>query len=462
MNISGKVKKISFEGWIALSIMLAGLIMSFLITTWQVPDENTHLSRIEYSISNSDFFDKLVNSVGIQMNRLEWDTTQRVDRQELADAMQKTPDYTRAEGMPKGFTLEVLQRLPATIGLLLGILLGLPTFWTLQLGELFALGFYAFICYRALKLMPFKKHIMAIFMLCPMALQEAGSVSYDAVVIPLVYYFIAYILNLKFAREKIELKDMLLLLVSWAVISMAKPPYVFLILLFLILPLNKFHIKIGKFEINEQLIRKVRIPIVIVGGVAGVCLIYLLRDNLWIQIVYATIREWKRTIYLLWSTIRTFGKYLMISSVGNFGWLTVSVTFAFAVFFYLYTFVLSMVGEKRNAVFRKWDYVILFVTFLILVYFTTISMAHHTIMITLFGDQNAPAVYNARAALYQIPYIGGLQGRYFLPLLTLFFIPIQGVTNGNKKVVNLSFVLFECVTLGYSFYLLLQRFWIPV
>ena len=98
----------------------------------------------------------------------------------------------------------VIKHLPATIGIYIGIIFGLPAFWVLQLGELFALLFYSYICYKALQIMPIKKNMMAWFMIFPMALQQAASINYDAVLIPLCYLFISYMLYLKYEKTYID------------------------------------------------------------------------------------------------------------------------------------------------------------------------------------------------------------------------------------------------------------------
>ncbi len=109
-----------------------------------------------------------------------------------------------SEMLPKAIHISVIKHLPATLGIILGILLGMPAYWVMQFGEIFLLIFYVYICYLSLKLMPIKKEVMALLMLFPMAIQQASSINYDAVLLPMCYLFIAYIFYLKFEKKKLQ------------------------------------------------------------------------------------------------------------------------------------------------------------------------------------------------------------------------------------------------------------------
>ena len=81
-------------------------------------------------------------------------------------------------------------------------------------------------------------------------------------------------------------------------------------------------------------------------------------------------------------------------------------------------------------------------------------------MITLFGSEQANETYNIRQALYQIPFIGGLQGRYFVPFLSLFFMQIGSFEIIDKKVTKIVLYTFGALVYVYIGDILIQRFWI--
>lgn len=457
-------KKLFQEKEIRLFILVAlliGVIMSFMICAWQTPDETTHLYLIGYHTNNPEFSQNLINSLGMDCGRIEWDENASVDFGQLKSAMVKKPDYTVSEMIPKGFQLPLVRFLPGFLGIELGILLHLPTFWVLQLGELVSLLFYVFICACGLKVCPFKKGVMAIFMLAPMMLQGAGSISADAVVVPLIFWIICYVFHLRFEKEEITVWDILKLLGAWLIVTYMKLPYTFIILLGLMLPIKKYHLRFGKFEIEESFIKRVRIPFFVVLMLGIVFGVYSYRNNPWVQVMYGVVVEWKRTIYLLICTVKSFTGHLVVSSVGNFGWLKAPVAKWFAVLFYVVLFGYSLVGtDGSRKRFSRWDRCVIWVTFIMLSLITVFSMVNHTIMITLFGSEQANETYNIRQALYQIPFIGGLQGRYFVPFLSLFFMQIGSFEIIDKKVTKIVLYTFGALVYVYIGYILIQRFWI--
>lgn len=441
--------------------MLIGIIMSIMISVWMIPDEDNHLELIEKAIKNPTFMDNLEMSLGMDRGRVEWDESQAIDVKQFFSAMIKKPDYTVREMLPQGFSLSVLKYLPCVLGMELGILLHLPTFWVLQLGELFSLILYVFICGQALKVCPFKKGVMAIFMLSPMMMQGAGSFSHDAIVVPLIFWIISYVFYLRYEKEKIDIKDIAKLVGAWLVVTYIKVPYTFIVLLGLMLPLRKMHIRIGKAEINEQVVKKYRWPalavILVMLGVG----IYLFRDNVWIQIIYGVVVEFPRTLYLLAKTAQHFAGHLIVSSVGNFGWLNAPVSPVFGVLFYVIILLISVLGTdgSKNRM-NKWDRGVIWVTFFSLTLMILFSMINHTITTILFGSESAEFEYNIREALYQIPFIGGLQGRYFMPFISLFFMQFGSLEKIDKRTTKILIGAFGAITYLYVGYVLLNRFWI--
>lgn len=441
--------------------MLIGIAMSFIISPWQVPDEQTHLYYIGGAIKCEEYDLRIEQSLGMDKRRVEWIVTEKTDWDQFVNALTKAPDYEVSEMLPQGFSLYAIRYAPAIIGMELAVILNLPTLWVLQFGELFALLFYVFVCSVALKLCPMKKPVMALFMIAPMMMQGAGSLSYDAVAVPLLYWIICYVLYLRFEKEDITFKDMLLLILPWIWMSYIKVPYALVVLLGLMLPLNKFHVKIGKLEINEAFIRKYRWIALAVVIVLVAAVLFIFRENVFIQVLYGVVTEVGRTIYLLGYTFITFYKELLVSSVGNFGWLNAAVCLEFAVIFYVVIFAITIFGKDNSKkIMTRWDRGVIWITFLMMTLITVFSMVHHTICNTYFWGDVANATYDIREYLYMIPYIGGLQGRYFAPFISLFFVGFGSTEKLSKKVTTIVIGAFLLITYIYVFYILLNRFWI--
>lgn len=461
MGCMNKISALEIEKKIAILMLTIGLAMMFLIPTWQTPDEYTHLKLIGTSINNEKYAEIIANSVNIDGNRIYTQYDEKVDTEELKEAIVAVPDYNKKDLMPQGISLSILKHLPAALGIFLGIILGLPAYWILQFGELVSLFFYVFVCYRALKIMPMKKELFAMIMLMPMALQQAGGIGYDSVLIPLCFYWFAYVFYLK-VQEKIEIKDFLKLIALWLLITYIKIPYCFIILLIFIFPLDKIHLQIGKLVIDETTIKKHRILIILLGIIGSLVGLYVLRNNFWVQLVIGLMKEWRQTLHLLKETGKVWHEMLITSSVGNFGWLDTPIHYGVAIVVYIIIAAVSIVNsdEKDEKFLKKRDVFVIWGTAFVLCIFTAFAMVNHTITVTLYGFESDPGTYDIQSALYQIPYIGGLQGRYFLPFVSLFFLPLPQLKQADKKKTWIVVSVFEIIMFIYVIYILLCRYWI--
>ena len=462
MKIAKKRLDIGIEKYVALFMLIIGFVMMNLVPTWQTPDERTHLNMIGFEIGKDDTFsDKIYNDIDLEAGRILQNFDEKVDIDLLSKAMTEKPDYTRREMLPEGVRLTIVRHLPATIGILTGIIIGLPSYWVLILGELFALIFYVTVSFKALKLMPLKKEVFASIMLMPMALHQAGSLNYDAVVLPLIFLLIGYVFKLKY-QEKIELIDFVKLASLCLIISYIKMPYVVLAFLVFVLPIDNIYVRFGKYEIDGKVLRKIRIPFCIIGGILFGIAVYFLRDVFYIEMILSLITEWKRSLYLFYQTGVAHTRAMIISTVGNFGWLDTPIRYDFAIMVFVVIAAFAIVNSDENSEVRlkTWDRIVIWGVAIVACLFTTAAMVNHTIMTILYGSEWAEGTYDIRTALYQIPYIGGIQGRYFLPFVSLFFIPLPQVKRVNKKLIWSMVALFEVVMFIYIIHKLLERYWL--
>ncbi len=460
-KMNSKNKVVGQEKRVAIFILILGLIMSILVPTGQTPDEYSHLNMIGNSVGLEKFASNIMKSIELETEDIAYNYDKKINIEEQKNVLTEKPIYSRKEMLPKKITVAVIKHLPATIGIYIGIIFGLPAFWVLQLGELFALLFYSYICYKALQIMPIKKNMMAWFMIFPMALQQAASINYDAVLIPLCYLFISYMLYLKYEKTYIELRDIIGIILIWGIITYIKIPYILFIILIFILPLEKIHINLGFCKINAQIIKSVMVPISI-GAILLVFLgVYIFRKVWFVQIIYGFVIEWKRAIYLLYATGRTWGEFLFVSTVGNLGWLDTPICLGVAIIVFLIVIMFATVYNANDEKHIKLkDALIIEGTAIILCLFITIALTNHTIMVTLYGSEFAEETYEIKEALYQIPYIGGLQGRYYLPICSLFFLPIPPSTFMESKKQNLILKVMGLTLYVYIIYILIKRYWL--
>lgn len=443
-------------------LALWGVIMTFMMPTWQTPDERAHLQVICDSFHNEDMAELIYSDMKLCCREVQFHSDVKINKKEWKEAITKKPSYARGECMPKGLSPKVITHLPAAVGLLIGLALHLPTFWVMELAELCALAFYLLVCYLAVLLMPVKKEVLLFLMAFPMTMQQAGSINYDSVLIPLSFLLIAYTVKLYYMEEDITWKHLLLWIGILLIITYIKLPYIVFGLLFFGLPFERFNLRVGKWTLDGDWIHKYRwvLRILIVMGVFGGY--YLVRNNDYVVIVTVMCQEWRQTLHLMRESLATFHEYYATSLVGYFGWLDSQVPKFFEYITYgLMPILIAIPWINKKSEFPRAKQIIwMLITFALLGFFITISMVNHTITITMFGEERAFGGYDVRSALYVIPYIGGLQGRYYLPFLALPFIAVgKCQKEENSFAVNGVILAYTLLAAIITLSVLYGRYW---
>lgn len=465
--------KSKIDKWYCILLAVIGLMMSFAIPVMQTPDESAHLQMIATSLNNEKIADNILKDIESEEYKIFIDQSKdihsyKINVDQYIKLMAKEPEYSMSSMLPHGIKLSVIKHFPSAIGITIGCIMHLPSLAVLQLAEAFSVLFYVLVIYASLKVLPIKKCFFRCFAISPMVIQQISSINYDTVLLPLCFLYVAYILHIKFDKKEVNVKDVVFLLSLLVVIAYIKIPYFFLGFLIFIIPLHKCQIELCGITINETFVKKYKIVIVPLVCMILVFGFYLIRNQYYVRLAIGMVQEWRRTIYLFKSTIETWGIFVFISSVGNFGWLDTPISIFCALLIYIIFFVTSLFYEKKENAYTtiKWewkDYCIVFITFFFLCILITMSMVNHTITVMLYGVEKI-CDYNIREALYQIPYIGGLQGRYYIPFLMLPFMLLpQKISCGSKiekKLLTVVEILCFMSVVAYISYVLLNRYWV--
>ena len=139
------------------------------------------------------------------------------------------------------------------LGITLARLLGMGRVQMYIMGRLGNLLLYSAVIYFAIRRMPFFKTTMAAVALTPIAMQLEASFTYDAFVISLCFLFTAIVFDLTYNKEKITVKDTILLTALATLIAPSKAVYVVIVALGLIIPWKKFGSK-KKYLLNIAII----------------------------------------------------------------------------------------------------------------------------------------------------------------------------------------------------------------
>lgn len=435
-----------------------GTIFTFLILPWQGPDEYSHIDMIGSTLGIYGFSDILKADMDLDEHRLRWNPNGRedgrIELKQVISAMFQKPDYKRSDCLPRGISIGIVSHLPAAVGMEIGILLGLPTYWVMILGRLCMLMVYIFLCSVALALMPMRKEVLEITMLLPMCMQQAASLSYDGVLLPVSFLFIAYIFYLKYEADRVGIREVLVSVLLLFTIAIAKIPYVVMGGLVLLIPVEKIDISLGRVKITGSVIHKARWLIVsaCVAAVAGI--VYIGRNNMYIRVVCASLANPWATIRLLGRTWIVWSEDIFLSFAGNFGWKDAPVGTWFVatvVALLLVTSVMRIAdSDLSEYTLSIMDRVIICLVWVSCFYLVALSMVPFTV--DYQSDDWSRTIRGMLA-------ISGIQGRYFVPVVPLMMMIMPYLVDMRdrifKRFISIWYV-FACI---YTSGVIIWRYW---
>lgn len=313
------------------------------------------------------------------------------------------------------------QYIPQTIGLTIGRLLHLGHIPTYYFARLLNLAFFIFLVYCAISILPFGKMTMTLLALMPICMQQAASMSYDASLYGAAFLFTAVLLKLAFETSQITKKQIIIACISaWFMGAQKMGIYVLLCTLLFLIPMKKFKntgrwlgciVLIGGCYVISFLLN----PIIYsyffpCGGTESLSpdyvekVTYTLADLLadpigFLGIIGNSIIE-KGHYY--WTSL--FGSHL-----GSYA-LTLPDIYCVELLLILFFSVIPCVkDEKKQFVkYPEWGHRIWFLAIFLLQWM--IYWVSFYLSVTPKGEQ----------------VIWGVQGRYFVPVVFLFFMFFRG------------------------------------
>ena len=311
-----------YKSFLFFSIFF-GIIFSILMPLYQTPDELTHINMIyqELNYKNIDLSDNFRNYA--DMSNVVRNVKRKVNVDKYFD-LSKRINIKPQLHIPK---ISIIRHLPQAIGLIISMILNLPIFITITLCETLAVLLYSFVCYKALKLMPFKKYVLAFIMLLPISIQQFSSFSYDATLNCFCFIFIAYILHIKYVKEQFDIMDFLKLIGIALIIAVTKIPYVLLFLLILLIPLKKYNFNLKFIIIDYQYLKKHKKSIIIILCIFLPILLYfvykVLTKIIIGKILLCTIRHPIISYKLIRQTTNIFFGNYILTLIGKLSWFDV-------------------------------------------------------------------------------------------------------------------------------------------
>lgn len=458
-----KKTKFNIYLFFIIAAALCGLMMSLIIPVSQVPDEYTH-------------FELMLRAYGAEKmygeDLKEFYRPAGMESFNSGDAHSVNGDAYFGSGMKSyseglfgyGFKpgITAVRFIPQAVGFFFGVLFRLPILICHQLGELTALIFYILICLIALKKMPFKKEVLCFIMLMPMAMQEAASFSPDVTVNALCFLLTAMIFDFKVREKKVGWKEILTFAVLTGIVLVAKEIYILVAFGIFIVPLDKFSLKLGQNFDLAVFIKKYRFLFIGILIMIAVILGILCRDFRYVKVLYAAVLQLGRTFLLFKNTLIGYKDFYLQTLVGSFGWLDSAVSYTFVTVFFMMLFFVNLFQSKKSIELQS-DFttanriylVMLSAAIFVFVFISMISWSFY-----LAGVDFDGGVAEYRSYLYQIDYMLGVQGRYFIPFMPMLIVSLG---RGNEAKSMKRYTVIQAVYYVISMLIILRilyvRYW---
>lgn len=468
-----KNKRISLSAVFIVIAAIYGSAMSLMMPTFHTPDEWAHFDMFFSDFGDPTLQTRILSALEDQgSSEIKFMPGQAIDLEKYNQAAKNyLDDYT---DYISSLSIKLIRRPGQALGVLIALILHLPAYWILQFGEFGALAVYIALGALTLKLMPYKKNLMMAIMLLPAAIHQAGTFSYDSFVNATSFLTIAYILYLRETAPKVGWKQMLKLFLLAIVLLLGKVVYVLLIGLIFIIPINKWELKFGKKVIDSNFLIKhkkllilISIPLIIVVGLAAFSLLVVLGYGSLLKPVIEMLSNFTQLIRLIFTTIFVHHKLWFQGATCILGNWDVPVNYLFIQFLVISLFVFAFMHHRLKANnslenseiqvkrFSAWNYIIWFLVFFGI--FTAVLMSMVSWGFFIYGiDSTQPYSVSMRL----LPWIEGVQGRYFIPILPLIFIPLHTKKNFLKFIPQGIFkICYYSAIIIYPTTLLLARYW---
>ena len=279
-----------------------------------------------------------------------------------------------------------------------------------------------------------------------MLIQQATSVSADSIINSNIVLFISYVLYLTFNAKEMNIKNKIILSILSLLVVVSKNVYMPIIFLNLMLLTNK--------NINNRNNKKYIIILIVTGIIIGILtfLIGTTYKDVIIEIEGYDYNPKEQVLYILKNpiefikvvgrTIRDESEYLYYSAFGTpLGFLNINVENKLPIIFYTFLLLMACFLEKNEKELTQ-NQKMLFCTIGIII-IALIFLAFY-LMSTLVADLS----------------IKGIQGRYFIPIILLFLLPIIKKENYIKMKFPMLLCLISIFIINFSGIKAIIRFFI--
>ena len=249
-------KELDISKIFLMIVIPLGLIHVFLSPLGRVPDEIYH-SRRAYEVTLGHLItdiDEENHEMGRMLPQdLRVVVKENISYQAMQDRIKLVEEqYAGTQDFmtfPYVAVYTFISYVPQAIGMGLARIFTSNILVQLYAGRIVNLAFYITIVYFAIKRLPFKKLAALMIALLPIGIQQAGSLSPDALTNALSIYFVSFVLSLIYRDEKLTRKDYIMLAITSILVAIIKIIYLPLCALIFLIPDKNFDSKKKKWII---------------------------------------------------------------------------------------------------------------------------------------------------------------------------------------------------------------------
>ncbi|MDD4909426.1 MAG: DUF2142 domain-containing protein [Candidatus Omnitrophica bacterium] len=435
-----------------------GILFVFITPPFQAPDEDLHFYRA-FHVSEGNIKASLRSgTAGGHLPRSLEDTVKVFSGVSFFHKhKQKIGDIISAAGRPLDsedrvfINLRAMARLspvayiPQALGIMLGRLFDLPVLILMYLGRIFNLLFWILVMRRAIKNIPLLKWGVLLLALMPMSLFLASSLSADAMTNALSFLLIAVFLRCAFDKgvSVISRRELAVLFLYSGLAALSKP-YLFLALLFLLIPREKFCC------LRSYL--KVFFSLLFTGIVVQGIWCFTIRE-LFVSIragvealphISLVVFDPLKYLAVLIGTLYANGFFYADSFIGRLGWLDTPLPLFLVISYYAVLILVPVLERPSGITIHYRQRVVALIT--ALAGFIFVFTSQYLSYTPLWGD-----------------IIEGVQGRYFIPFApVLFLILYNGNMPFNIRRYAAIVTGYAVFALSYTLVVLACRYYLPV
>jgi uncharacterized membrane protein len=389
--------------FIALALIF-GLIMTFFNPPFNVNDENWHFYK-SYDVSQGHLIpESILSSAQETIGTPYWpEGPIYFNADKIIYCLNQPFNFKQTSKLDIS-NIAIYPPTPylaSAFILFLGRLFNSSPLFLMYMGRLINLLIYIIIVYFAIKIIPIQKYVLLLVALMPRTILAASSLSADSFNIAISLLTISFILNLVLIKPKIIKKDLFISISLILVLSLSKQIYALISLLFLIIPKEKFKNPIRKTISFLTII----IP----------SLVTLITWNSLFKNLYGT------RIAL---SSQQDNLILFLQDPSNFLFLLMKTLTSLKMLdFYMGTLILA--GGSQTINFLFYSYITILVIVAVIATskyklsfktkFVPLSIFLTIFLIVFFFEFITFTYPNSK-------FIEGVQGRYFIPVLPLFFL----------------------------------------